>query len=155
MTDQEFENVVDAVLGHCKEVLTRKKAEYARGTDRLHNFKRAAAARNVTPEAALMGMKVKHDISVEDMVNDIAFDQSHPMAQWQEKIGDAINYLILLMALVIERKAGTRPYDGTQFGKYAGFDLNKQDKARILQFTHDNPATIKDEEETPDAPQKL
>lgn len=50
-------------------------------------------------EAALMGMLSKHLISVSDMCTD---DRVYPKEQWDEKITDSINYLLILRALVEE-----------------------------------------------------
>lgn len=111
MNNEAFSSVVDATIEKLiKAVLVNKGAEYTRGDDRLSNFKRMAAALNSTPESALVGAWMKHIASILDMVDDIETYQDvrkdgvHPMSQWDEKIGDAINYLILLRALVIERK---------------------------------------------------
>lgn len=102
MTDSEFDQVVADVCAGIVKVLQSKAKEYARG-DRLHNFKRAAAMDGETPEKALKGMWKKHVISVCDMVNDLDDGKVAPLAMWDEKIGDAINYLVLLKGLVTER----------------------------------------------------
>lgn len=107
MKTEEFNKIV---LDRCEKTmatLTRKAAEYARG-DRLSNFKAAAGFLQCTPERALMGMKIKHDVSIRDMVDDLQRGSiCHIWSQekWDEKIGDAVNYLILLEALVRERLA--------------------------------------------------
>lgn len=103
MESSKFESIVNEQCAQIKTVLTSKAKEYSRG-DRLSNFKRAAAMLGITPEKALMGMKAKHDVSIMDMVDDLDIvGLLHPMGVWDEKIGDAINYLILLKALVMER----------------------------------------------------
>ena len=48
-----------------------------------------------------MGMLSKHLISVSDMCTD---DKSFPNEQWDEKITDSINYLLILRAIVEEEK---------------------------------------------------
>lgn len=107
MNNETFEGILQFRLEQIKKTLSQKGAEYSRG-DRLSNFKGVAAARKITPEAALVGMWMKHIYSIWDMVDDIpapAREGSYPVSrhQWSEKIGDAINYLILLEALVEER----------------------------------------------------
>ena len=79
-----------------------KSNEYAT-EDRLHNFKVAAEIQNCTPITALAGMMAKHTVSVYDLIKkqENGFVVSREM--WDEKIGDSINYLILLSALVQER----------------------------------------------------
>lgn len=98
MTPEHFDKMLNERLKKIQRVLRSKGHEY--GTDdRLHNFKRAAQKRGCTPIEALMGMKVKHEVSVDDMIN------GHlPITQEtiDEKIGDNINYFILLEALMTE-----------------------------------------------------
>lgn len=105
MTDAEFQRVVLDAIKSIDAVLAHKAKEYARG-DRLSNFKKAAAAMSCTPEKACLGFWMKHVISICDMVNDI--DRTNGVvvwntALWDEKIGDSINYMILLKGLVRER----------------------------------------------------
>lgn len=103
MTTEEFGKVIRERVDKIWESLGRKGKEYARG-DRLSNFKRSAEKLRCTPERALLGMAVKHDTSILDMVEDLESGCSNaPLALWEEKIGDAINYLILLEGLVRER----------------------------------------------------
>lgn len=104
MKNEEFDNIVDFRIDRILAILRIKAEEYARG-DRLSNFKRAAAMLGSTPERALVGMMAKHWVSILDMVDDIEKDISHEPSVWNEKIGDSVNYLILLEALVIERAA--------------------------------------------------
>ena len=81
-----------------------KKKEYTGDNiDRLSAFKIAAALQNCDPKAALAGMMSKHVVSLYDMCYStlLHFD----MEQWDEKITDCINYLILLKALVKEEQA--------------------------------------------------
>ena len=102
MTNERFAGVFERRVLTCKEVLCKKADEYARG-DRLSNFKKAAGAMSCTPEKALVGMLMKHIISIVDFVDDIEKGQVASRAQFDEKFGDAINYVILLDGLVTER----------------------------------------------------
>lgn len=92
-------------LQHMQEVsvktLESKAAEYASDDDRLHNFKVAAAVQGITPMEALGGMMAKHTVSVYDMIGGSLV---HPLALWEEKIKDHINYLFLLWAMVHEER---------------------------------------------------
>lgn len=103
MIQKDFNEVVIRQTDRCKSILTAKGAEYApravksSGIDRLAHFKKAAVVMNSTPKAALMGMLSKHLISVSDMCTD---DRVYPKEQWDEKITDSINYLLILRALV-------------------------------------------------------
>jgi len=102
MNDAEFQTVLDGQLAAINATLKSKGEEYARG-DRLSNFKKAAALQGITPERALLGMLTKHIVSVMDLVGDIDTGKVAPLPQWAEKIGDSINYHILLKALIHER----------------------------------------------------
>jgi hypothetical protein len=106
MTGEVFNELVERRIEDIKHTLTRKGREYARG-DRLSNFKKAARLENTIPEKALRGMLSKHLISVYDMIDDLNNSIESPMETWKEKIGDSINYLILLEALLYERKEAT------------------------------------------------
>ena len=102
MTNEKFQQIVGDITGRIKQTLRAKGEEYARG-DRLSNFKRAASLERCSPERALRGMLTKHLISIYDMIDDLERGRPHPLRLWQEKITDAINYLILLEALLQER----------------------------------------------------
>lgn len=114
MTPERFNDLLENRLSLTRDVLGSKAGEYASTSDRLHNFKAAAAMLRGTPEQALLGMLVKHMVSIYDMVLD---GQPRAIALWNEKIGDAINYMILLEALVKEGEPATATvvssYDAT------------------------------------------
>lgn len=103
MTAKEFEKVLEERIKTIKKILSSKKEEYSRNGDRLSNFKKAALAQGITPEKALRGMWFKHIISIVDMIDDLDNCITHTYDQWNEKITDAINYLILLDAIIRER----------------------------------------------------
>ena len=88
----------------CQDILAAKSAEYSRSGDKLHNFKRAAALLDCSPEKALVGMMSKHIVSVLDIVDDIEAGGLPDEALVSEKIGDLVNYSILLEALITERR---------------------------------------------------
>ena len=118
MIKEDFDKLLEKRLKATVDVLSSKNKEYASATDKLHNFKRAGAMLGCTPERALVGMWTKHIISILDMVDKIEKDSRKvgfltAIITWnsrrktikllEEKIGDAINYLILLEALIKER----------------------------------------------------
>ena len=101
MTQEKFVEDVNGMLGYCCDLLLRKGAEYNADTvDRLAAFKQAGAMERTTPQRALFGMLAKHLVSIQNMTDNRILDYSQP--KWTEKIGDAINYLVLLHALVAE-----------------------------------------------------
>lgn len=101
MNKEEFEKVITGRIAKCFDVLADKAEEYAT-SDRLHNFKVAAQLQGVTAIAALGGMMAKHTVSIYDLINDFESGKDVPCELWDEKIGDHINYLLLLTALIEE-----------------------------------------------------
>lgn len=103
MNQENFDSVITDQLNRCEQLLLSKGKEYAADkVDRLHTFKRAASLQGINPERALLGMLTKHVISIYDMCSEPAkYDED----LWDEKITDAINYLLLLRAVVDERLA--------------------------------------------------
>ncbi len=98
MTTEEFEDILEERLFQIRRTLSAKAAEYATD-DRLHNFKVAARVNNTTPARALWGMFTKHLVSVIDMVEG-RIEPTDKLVD--EKVGDMINYLILLEAVLKE-----------------------------------------------------
>lgn len=86
----------------CKAILIAKNVEYARDEDKLSNFKKAAGLLGVSQEEALLGMYIKHLVSVTDYIQDIPKGVEYELHKWDEKIVDVINYTILLRAMIIE-----------------------------------------------------
>jgi hypothetical protein len=114
MNVKNFLKLLEERIDKTRQVLDSKNKEYASDTDKLHNFKRAGAMENCTPEKALVGMWAKHIISLLDIVDKIDADEEEELTKiclgdgltkemLEEKIGDAVNYLILLEALIKER----------------------------------------------------
>jgi len=95
LTVERFRACLDLMCG-------KKNEEYSRNNDKLHNFKTAAMIRNSTPEDALIGMWLKHLVSVFDIVDDLPKLPDNSILE--EKITDSINYLVLLEALIKERE---------------------------------------------------
>jgi len=106
MTREEFNELVDYIVEEkVKKVMCAKSSEYARGNDKLYNFKRSAEIDGITPIEALRGMDLKHRTSISDMVRDNVdkANKAYPQAIWEEKLTDHINYMILLWALLKEQ----------------------------------------------------
>lgn len=99
MKTEVFESILENRLLKISGVLGHKAKEYALGGDRLHNFKTAAALLQTTQAKALWGIAAKHLVSVADLV-----EGRLPPTEYfvNEKIGDLINYLILLEAVLLE-----------------------------------------------------
>ena len=99
MLERDFNEVVENTLGACRDLLLNKNAAYNAGTDKLASFKKAAGITGGTQEQALWGMAAKHLVSISDMVKS---GEIYPPDVWDEKIGDMINYGVLLRACVEE-----------------------------------------------------
>ena len=110
MHNNQFQEVLDTQIQQTTNTLAGKAEEYASDNDRLANFKSAAHLNHTTQAQAVTGMMSKHTVSVYDMVYD---GKPQTAAVWDEKIGDNINYLILLKAVLIEEglyiKRGRKP----------------------------------------------
>lgn len=102
MKSNQFNEIVIEQLDRVQATLINKGLEYATDTDRLHNFKSAAALQGVTPRDALGGMMVKHTVSVYDMIGGAS--GAFTKAQWDEKITDHITYLVCLQAVLAEER---------------------------------------------------
>jgi hypothetical protein len=100
MKTKDFDSLVVERCEKIKKLLSSKGKEYASEDERLHNFKAASAATGRTWEQALWGIYMKHWVSVQDMVEG-ALKPTKELID--EKIGDSINYHILLEALMLER----------------------------------------------------
>jgi len=107
MNINKFDEFLDYIIKErVSKVLRSKSDEYARGTDKLHNFHRAGRIRGVSAYEALNGMHVKHICSLYDMLEDLECNKFHPKSLWEEKFTDTINYYILLWALLEDSNYG-------------------------------------------------
>lgn len=106
MLPSEFEMIVEKRLSHCVGVLCNKGKEYTKNKDSFHTFKVAGRMRNTTAIKALDGMKVKHDVSILDIVeameNDLTYVPDIKLVN--EKITDEINYHLLIEGMIEERR---------------------------------------------------
>jgi len=96
MQTSEFNALLAERIKKIADTLESKGSEYSSKSDRLHNFKSAGQITNTTPQKALWGMAMKHLVSVVDLLEGRL---ENNRTNIDEKIGDMINYLILLEAL--------------------------------------------------------
>lgn len=99
MNTTEFNQVLEDQIQRCKDTLIKKGDEYAT-EDRLHNFHAGAGLCQRSPEEVCASFMLKHIVSIYDMCRDASAGKSHPLTIWNEKLGDAINYMLLLSAIV-------------------------------------------------------
>ena len=103
MNGKKFNWILEKRLAKTKEVLASKSAEYSTDSNKLHNFDRGATMTGKLREEVLLGFALKHHISILDMVDNISKNILPTEVLVDEKIGDLINYLILLEASIKER----------------------------------------------------
>lgn len=105
MNHDRFNAIVNRRFEECEAVLASKDEEYSSETDRLHNFYVAARMQGCSPPKALQGMLVKHIVSVWDMIDRMDRDPVYvpDRALIKDKIGDVINYMVLLEGLMDDR----------------------------------------------------
>ena len=104
MNKIKFDECVENRIDRIRKVLTAKAEEYSTEGNRFHNFDVAARILDCTPERALQGMMLKHIVSVLDLIQWAEEEEDLITATViDEKIGDTINYLILLEGLLLRR----------------------------------------------------
>lgn len=111
MTTEKFNEIVEEFLEKTKATLIKKEDEYSLGEDRFAFFKREAQIANVTPEKALYFCMLKHLTSFIDMVNT---GDKYSQELWFDKLGDIVNYCILLYGLLDDDKMFTAPKKATR-----------------------------------------
>ena len=102
MNNKEFDKLLNERVKKIRKTLSNKSAEYSRDSDKLYNFKRAAEIERCSPAKALLGMMIKHTVSVIDIIEKCEQGIKTSNKLIDEKIGDNINYLILLEAILKE-----------------------------------------------------
>jgi len=101
MNKDKFDEIVERRTRKIVETLTTKTKEYADNDDTFHTFNLAARIAGTTPEEALKGMMLKHIVSVFDLIEWSYIDEGRlNEAIIDEKIGDTINYLVLLEGMM-------------------------------------------------------
>jgi hypothetical protein len=103
MKPVEFDMLLQQRIDLMKSSLLTKGREYAMGDDRLSNFKRSGALLQRSQSQAVLAFLTKHITSIFDLVELRDAGENIPMTLFDEKIGDAINYLVLLEATLKER----------------------------------------------------
>jgi len=100
MNRKEFNALVDKRKQLIESVLQKKGAEYANEANVFHNFEEGAQMSfHSKREMVAWEYMIKHLQSIRDMVGD---DKSYSEHVIREKFGDAINYLILMEAMMLE-----------------------------------------------------
>lgn len=98
-----FDQTTNDALDRIKHLLVVKGKEYRRNNNPFHNFETGARKKNISREKALDGMLLKHEISIEDMTNDLDDGILPTEAAVIEKFQDNIVYLLIKQAMFIDR----------------------------------------------------
>lgn len=101
MNTKDFDKLINKQILIYLKTLKDKGKEYGDTEDRLAHFKKAAALMGTSPEQALMGMLTKHIVSISEMAMS---SKTYDIEKWDEKIGDAVNYLLLLGVVLRDEK---------------------------------------------------
>ena len=105
VTYTEFEKQAADLLDKCLATLTRKDVEYAGHGDAFEAFKEAAKGENVIPEEIARRYRLKHDMSLKKLLDDIQIGHDENLTEdfINEKIGDIICYTTLIYGMLMER----------------------------------------------------
>lgn len=100
MNRKEFNKLVDKRKELIESVLQKKGAEYSGDTNVFHNFEEGTKMSfHSKREMVAWEYMTKHLQSIRDMISD---DKAYSEHIIREKFGDAINYLILMEAMMLD-----------------------------------------------------
>jgi hypothetical protein len=101
MTEERFEEIVEDTLAQIRETILIKGKEYRRNKDPFHNFNQGAKLTGNTKYEVLDGFKLKHDISVQDIINDYKKMTFSSKSIINEKMNDILIYTIVKKAMML------------------------------------------------------
>jgi hypothetical protein len=105
MTNLEMEVLIDETFKKILELRRRKGAEYSEEDDALSNFRRDAAEHDMPMELIWRIFTGKHWDAISQYVKDIVNGTKRKLSEpIESRIDDMIVYLILLKAMIKERK---------------------------------------------------
>lgn len=107
MNRETFNKIVENRIELINDTLNHKGKEYASDQEVFHNFKHAVGISFTnSPEKVAWEMMVKHLQSIKDIIEHVSTNELSPYpgeSLIEEKIGDAVNYLILIEGMLKER----------------------------------------------------
>jgi len=95
MSEDYFNERLEDALEQAKYTLGVKAKEYVRDNDRMHNFNCGAVRTGKSREQIIADFRLKHEVSLDDLRNDIDKGILPPKNLVEEKFGDIINYFLL------------------------------------------------------------
>lgn len=105
MKHTEFKKLLQATFGRMVVLTDSKGVEYANDKDQLANFKRLARTLGMTPEAVCYVYLQKHLDSIQHHIAHPGRKAAEPITG---RIDDAMLYLALLKAIVVEHEGKSR-----------------------------------------------
>lgn len=104
-TQEQLDVVMRDIITRAQELMGSKGGEYAKGNDRLDNFRRNAASLSTDPELVWAVYAAKHWDAITTYITDITAGKTRERSEPIEgRAHDLINYLILFCALVQARE---------------------------------------------------
>jgi len=101
MTNEKFNQILQSRQDKIKSILKQKAKEYSTNGDRLDNFRKGSEAIGCNAQTYLYALMTKHLVCVRELAAGVLPNTEDIV---NEKIGDSINYLILLEALLEEER---------------------------------------------------
>lgn len=101
MTHEEFNTLVNKRFNKCKKTLLAKANDYATDEERLQNFKDGAVFTCSTPAWYALALVTKHLMALRDLI--ILRQDDITQEIIDEKLGDIVNYMLLLEAILTEK----------------------------------------------------
>lgn len=146
MQSEEFNEIIRKRIAKSTDVLVKKAGEYADDGDRLHNFRAAAGLTGQSMREALGGMMLKHTVSIYDMIRNA--DVDYPQEMWDEKLGDHLNYLLLLEAVVADEKRQLAEKAAQEYLTQDANRLSEKDREHIRKQIFDHQGEDPSSDET-------
>lgn len=103
MDSNKFNEIINNRIKTIQDLLVTKNQEYAgKQVDRLHNFNKGAEMAGKRAVEVLMGYKLKHTVSLADIVDEVIAGEEVSRGKFLEKLSDEITYLLLLECVMEE-----------------------------------------------------
>jgi hypothetical protein len=98
-----FDSIIKKTLDDISSLLIVKGREYRRNNDPFHNFNEGSKITGEIPEKVLKGFLLKHEISINDMIQDLDQGILPTKEKVNEKFNDNIIYLLIQKAMILHR----------------------------------------------------
>lgn len=99
ITEKEFEQLFEERIRKCRDILIVKAKEYSTDLDKMRNFNVAGRMLGMAPYKVAFYYMMKHFESFYEIVIE---DREVSRELWDEKVGDLLNYIFLIDAMVVK-----------------------------------------------------